>query len=64
MYNWNHHALNAVVLAVTVITVSKIHRQKYLLSPLKSAFQRTDGSRKVGNGGEKPVADLVASEGC
>lgn len=64
MYNWNHHVLNAVELAVTVITVSKIHRQKYLLSPLISAFQRSDGSRKVGNGGEKQVVDLAASEGC
>lgn len=64
MYNWNHHVLNAVVLAVTVISVSKIHRQKYPLSPLKSAFRRTDGSSKVRNGGEKPVGDPAASEGC
>lgn len=64
MYNWNHHVLNAVVLAVTVITVSKTHRQKYPLSPLKSAFWRTDGSSKVWNGGEKPVVDLAASVGC
>ena len=64
MYNWHHHVLNAVGLAVTVITDSKIHRQKYPLSPLKSTFWRTDGSREVGNGGEKPVVDLAASECC
>lgn len=64
MYNWHHHVLNAVGLAVIVITDSKIHRQKYPLSPLKSTFWRTDGSREVRNGGEMPVADLEASEGC
>lgn len=64
MYNWHHHVLNAVGSAVTVITDSKIHRQKYPLSPLKSTFWRTDGSGEVRNGGEKPVVDLVASEGC
>lgn len=64
MYNWHHHVLNAVESAVTVTTDSNIHRQKYPLSPLKSTFWKTDGSREVGNGGEKPAADLVASEGC
>lgn len=64
MYNWNHHVLNAVVLAVTVITVSKTHRQKYPLSPLKSTFWRTDGSSKFRNGGKKPVVDLAPSECC
>lgn len=34
MYNWHHRGLNAVELAVTVITDSKIHRQK--VSPFTS----------------------------
>lgn len=63
MLSWNH-VINAVVLAVTVITVSKIHRQRYPLSPLNSAFQRRDESSEVENGGEKTVVDLAASEGC
>lgn len=62
MYNWHHHVLNAVGLAVTLITDSKIHRQKYPLSPLKSKFWWTDGNREVENNGEKLEVDLAASE--
>lgn len=60
MYNWHHHVLNAVGLAVTVITDSKIYRQKDPVSPLKSTFWRTDGSREVRNSGEKPGVDITA----